>query len=481
MLGGRYRLDTLIGGGGMGEVWRAHDDVLNRSVAVKIIRPHLAEDANVRARLRVEAQLAGSLHHPGIVDVFDYGEDEEDGRAVPYLVMPLIDGAPLSAVLADRGTLSTGETMAVVAEVAAALQTAHDAGIVHRDLKPGNILVTPDARVLLVDFGIAQASGGEPLTQTGALVGTADYLSPEQARGRPATFASDLYSLGVVAHVCLTGELPFHRDTDVATAMAHLHDDPPGLPDSAPAEVSSLVGRLLAKEPDDRPASATAVALDAAPLATSVPTSPDSAPMLDGEPTMLDAAARPQASLPGIVQRPVDVAGPTGGTSATAGPSATADTGSPTSLIAPGAVALASQGAESDKPATGVEHRRDSRRRAWLLGVLALALVAGALGWLLMGGGDEVVVPDVEGMTQRAATARLESEGLKVTVEPVDVADRREGRVAEQDPQPGARVDQGSTVTLSVATGRVRIPVDKLEGSTYDEAVRLLDDLGLKA
>ncbi len=201
--------------------------MLDRVVAIKIIRPHLAGDENVRARLRVEAQLAGKLHHPGIVDVFDYGEDEEDGKPVPFLVMPLIDGAPLSALLAERGPLSTGETMAIVAEIAAALHTAHEAGIVHRDLKPGNILVTPDARVMLVDFGIAHAAGGEPLTQTGALIGTADYLSPEQAAGRTATPASDLYALGVVAYICLSGNLPFHRDSDIATALAHIQADIP--------------------------------------------------------------------------------------------------------------------------------------------------------------------------------------------------------------------------------------------------------------
>ncbi len=220
----------------MGEVWQGHDEVLDRTVAIKIIRPNLADDENVRARLRVEAQLAGKLHHPGIVNVFDYGEDEEDGKPVPFLVMPLIDGAPLSALLAERGSLSTGETMAIVAEIASALQVAHDAGIVHRDLKPGNILVTPDGRVMLVDFGIAHAAGGEPLTQTGALIGTADYLSPEQAAGRTATPASDLYSLGVVAYTCLSGNLPFHRESDIATALAHIQADTPALPETVPGE-----------------------------------------------------------------------------------------------------------------------------------------------------------------------------------------------------------------------------------------------------
>ena len=197
LLGGRYRLDKLIGGGGMGEVWQGRDEVLDRTVAIKIIRPHLADDENIRMRLRVEAQLAGKLHHPGIVNVFDYGEDEEDGKPVPYLVMPLIDGAPLSALLAERGSLSTGETMAIVSEIAAACASRTRAGSSTATSSPA----TSWCRLtggLLVDFGIAHAAGGEPLTQTGALVGTADYLSPEQAAGRygPPP-AWDFYSLGI--------------------------------------------------------------------------------------------------------------------------------------------------------------------------------------------------------------------------------------------------------------------------------------------
>ncbi|MEJ7634370.1 protein kinase [Aeromicrobium sp.] len=473
-LSGRYRLDELIGGGGMGEVWRAHDEVLDRTVAIKIIRPHLADDENVRARLRVEAQLAGSLHHPGIVDVFDYGEDDEDGRPVPFLVMPLIDGAALSAVLAERRTLSTGETMAIVAEIAAALAAAHDAGIVHRDLKPGNILVTPDGRVMLVDFGIAHASGGEPLTQTGALIGTADYLSPEQASGRPATSASDLYALGVVAHTCLSGALPFHRDSDIATALAHLQDEPPELPATVPHDAVALVNQLLAKNPDERPTSATAVAQVAAPLATSVPTSPGHAPFLDGEPTMPDAAARPDDNtLPGIVERPVTV-----------GASDAAATATLVGSVAPGAADTDPAGADQRGGSeVAAEHERGghSSRRMVLLSSVVVAIVAAALGWMLMSGSDPVIVPDVDGMTQSKATTRLEAAGLEVEVRKVNVAGGKAGEVVDQDPASGEEVDEGAVVTISVATGRIKVPVDTLIGSTYDEAVAELDKLGLRA
>ncbi len=443
----------------MGEVWQGHDEVLDRTVAIKIIRPHLADDENVRARLRVEAQLAGKLHHPGIVDVFDYGEDEEDGKPVPFLVMPLIDGAPLSALLAERGSLSTGETMAIVAEIASALQVAHDAGIVHRDLKPGNILVTPDGRVMLVDFGIAHAAGGEPLTQTGALIGTADYLSPEQAAGRTATPASDLYSLGVVAYTCLSGNLPFHRDSDIATALAHIQSDTPALPETVPGEAGLLVTGLLAKDPAARPASGTAVAHQASLLATSVPPPPGHAPVLSGEPTMPDASAAPASTLPGIVERPVSVGA--------------GDAEDPATLV----------GAPSGGSAVAAEHvRRRHPRRMALLSSAVIVLIAAVLGWMLLGNGtDTVTVPNVDGKSQSAATKQLEAAGFTVEVREVNVANAKAGEVVGQTPKAGTEADKASVVTLSVATGRVRIPVDDLVGATYDDAVAALDKLGLKA
>jgi serine/threonine-protein kinase len=471
LLGGRYRLDKLIGGGGMGEVWQAHDSVLDRTVAIKIIRPHLAGDESVRARLRIEAQLTGKLHHPGIVDVFDYGEDEEDGKPVPFLVMPLIDGAPLSAVLAERGPLSTGETMAIVAEIAAALHTAHDAGIVHRDLKPGNILVTPDARVMLVDFGIAHAAGGEPLTQTGALIGTADYLSPEQAGGRPATPASDLYALGIVAYICLSGNLPFHRDSDIATALAHIQADPPALPETVPDEVAVLVNALLAKDPSERPASGTVVAQHAGALATSVPSPPGHAPELGGEPTMPVAAPAPGSTLPGIVERPVSVGEHQ---DAATLPGVPADVWDPPTPVDPPA--------GGSMVADEEVGRRRSPRRMVLLSSVVLVLLAAALGWMLLGSGAETVtVPDVDGKSQSVATDLLTTAGLKVKVHKVNVADAKAGEVVRQTPEGGAEVDKDSVVTLSVATGRVPVPVDMLVGETYDEAAARLDRIGLKA
>lgn len=265
-LGGRYRLGDLLGSGGTGSVCQAQDLVLGRPVAVKRLRP--GQDPEVRARLRCEARLAGALHHPGIAEVYDYGEEtDEQGCVTPYMVMQHVEGTSLWQLLRERGTLGIVEVMGLVAQVAAALDVAHRAGIVHRDLKPGNILITPEGRAVLVDFGIARTLDTEPLTLTGTIVGTADYISPEQSAGGSATARSDLYSLGMVAYECLTGRKPFRRETQIATALAHLRDAVPPLGEEVPRGVRALVGSLMAKHPEDRPRDAATVARYAGTLA----------------------------------------------------------------------------------------------------------------------------------------------------------------------------------------------------------------------
>ncbi len=260
LLNGRYELGDVLGSGGMGQVWRATDTRLARPVAIKILRQGADQDATARARFRSEAQLAGSLHHPGIAQIYDVGEDESTPEHDPFIVMQLIEGTTLSQVLRERRTLPADEVTSIVGQVADALDTAHAAGIVHRDLKPSNIIITAAGRAVLVDFGIAWSATSEPLTATGSIIGTAEYFSPEQATGRPATARSDLYSLGVVAHHCLTGESPFRRDTPVATAMAQLHDPLPPLSDQVPPTLRTLITALTQKEPDHRPSSAALVA-----------------------------------------------------------------------------------------------------------------------------------------------------------------------------------------------------------------------------
>nr|WP_225311423.1 serine/threonine-protein kinase [Microbispora cellulosiformans] len=249
VLGGRYRLTSPIAAGGMGEVWRADDELLGREVAIKLLGRHVAGDSTFRDRFRSEARITAALTDHGIAQVFDYGETDD----VAYLVMELVKGEPLSAVLARNGALGPEVTLDVVEQTARGLQAAHRAGVIHRDVKPGNLLVTETGQIKITDFGIARALEAAPLTATGLVLGTAQYVSPEQASGDTLTPASDIYSLGVVAYECLAGRPPFTAETPVALALRHLNDTPPPLPGNVPAPVAALVMSMLAKDPAARP------------------------------------------------------------------------------------------------------------------------------------------------------------------------------------------------------------------------------------
>lgn len=252
---GRYRLDSMIATGGMGVVWRATDTRLDREVAVKVLKAEYADDPTFRSRFEGEARSAAALHHPGIAGVYDYGHDDT-GRLSPYLVMELVEGQPLSTLLAtarnDGRAIAPAVVQDLIAQAGEALGVAHRAGIVHRDVKPANLMVTADRTVKITDFGIARAADAVALTRTGSVMGTPQYLSPEQARGNPSTPASDVYSLGVVAFECLTGRRPFEAETPVATALAHLQQPVPPLPDTVPPALAAVVTRALAKDPAAR-------------------------------------------------------------------------------------------------------------------------------------------------------------------------------------------------------------------------------------
>ncbi|WP_249138470.1 serine/threonine-protein kinase [Phycicoccus avicenniae] len=251
-LGGRYSLTTRIASGGMGDVWEATDDVLARTVAVKVMRATTDEEPVFAQRFRDEALYTANLSHPNVATVYDYGEED----SLAYLVMELVPGEPLSALVQRRGALPAHEVRSIMGQAALALGAAHEAGVVHRDVKPGNIMVTPGGEVKLTDFGIARAVDGSGQTRTGEVLGTPHYLSPEQALGEPATGASDLYALGVVAHEMLTGRRPFEKNTPVATALSQVNDPPPPLPDDVPSELRALIEQCLAKAPAARPESA---------------------------------------------------------------------------------------------------------------------------------------------------------------------------------------------------------------------------------
>ena len=262
LLSDRYQLAERVAAGGMGEVWRGTDVLLRREVAVKVLLPSLMSDAEFIARFRTEARMMAALRHPGIVQVYDYGEDVEvDGSRLDFLVMEYIEGAPLSKWIRAAGKLGITETMSVVTQAAEALHVAHSAGIVHRDVKPSNLLVRPDGVVVLVDFGVARSTATTGITATNMVLGTADYMAPEQAVGQPVSAATDIYALGAVAYCCLAGRPPFTGDNPLQVVSQHLQVEPPTLPaGEIPASVAALVSRALAKDPADRYPSAAAFA-----------------------------------------------------------------------------------------------------------------------------------------------------------------------------------------------------------------------------
>lgn len=252
-LSGRYRLQRLIATGGMGQVWEATDSRLGRRVAVKVLKQEFSSDPEFLERFRAEARTVAMLNHPGIAAVHDYGETDMDGEGrTAYLVMELINGEPLNSVIKRTGRLSLRHALDMLEQTGRALQVAHAAGLVHRDVKPGNILITPTGQVKLTDFGIAKAVDAAPVTQTGMVMGTAQYIAPEQALGEDATAASDVYSLGVVGYEAVSGKRPFTGDGALTVAMKHIKETPAPLPADLPPNVRELIEITLVKNPGMR-------------------------------------------------------------------------------------------------------------------------------------------------------------------------------------------------------------------------------------
>jgi eukaryotic-like serine/threonine-protein kinase len=307
VLGGRYRLDEELARGGMAVVWIAQDPLLSRRVAVKLLLPQLAADDGLRTRFRNEAIAAAKLTHPGIVATYDTGDD--DGLA--YIVMELVEGKTLRSIIDQRDRLSVQDAVNITSQVADALEHAHRQGLVHRDIKPANVLVQADGRVKVTDFGIAKAAGGDDLTRTGTVVGTARYLAPEQVNGGPVDSRADVYALGLLLYEMLTGKPPFAADTDMATAVARLTNAPAPVRAARPEVTRGLedvVARSLARDPEYRYQSARAFqeALDASdddptgPLAAPTAVAPRPAPRTPARPVPPPAGTPPTA----VAQRP---------------------------------------------------------------------------------------------------------------------------------------------------------------------------------
>ncbi|MHB2022938.1 MAG: protein kinase domain-containing protein [Mycobacteriales bacterium] len=407
-LGERYTLLSPLAAGGMGEVWRARDDLLGRSVAVKLLRPGLPSEPEVLRRFREEARHAAALSHPGIAGVFDYGESGD----LAYLVMELVEGEPLSTLLSREGPLAPGRALDIVGQAGLALQAAHDAGVVHRDVKPANILIRPDGVVKLTDFGIARALDSATITRTGAVLGTAAYLSPEQASGRQVGPSSDLYSLGLVAYECLVGRRAFGAETPVALALAQIHEPAPPLPLQLPEPVRELVSRALAKDAADRWPTTGEFARRALALAS----------RYGGAPALTDTS----------VTQPLPVPGPQG-------------------------------------PPTSVLARREPSRRQVRAGFIATAAVVLIGGFFLLRScaiAARVRLPEVVGEARASALAVLHKDGLAVRLTSASSKTVGAGRVISERPRPGSLVDQGATVVLAVSSGP---PMVRVDSATYQD------------
>ncbi|WP_304106420.1 protein kinase [Mycolicibacterium bacteremicum] len=317
-LSGRYRLQRLIATGGMGQVWEGLDTRLGRQVAIKVLKAEFSEDSEFVDRFRGEARTVAMLNHPGIASVYDYGETEMDageGRTA-YLVMELVNGEPLNSVIKRTGRLSLRHALDMLEQTGRALQVAHTAGLVHRDVKPGNILITPTGQVKLTDFGIAKAVDAAPVTQTGMVMGTAQYIAPEQALGRDATAASDVYSLGVVGYESVSGKRPFTGDGALTVAMKHIKEAPPPLPPDLPPNVRELIEITLAKEPNHRYRSGGPFAdAVAAVRAGRRPPRPNSAPTIGrAAPAAIPSVTQARAAAAAEYRPPVTSARPRAGT-----------------------------------------------------------------------------------------------------------------------------------------------------------------------
>ncbi len=448
----RYELNHLIARGGMAEVYRAHDRLLDRPVALKVLFPELSIDRSFVERFRREAQAAANLSHPNIVPVFDWGEDS----GTYFIVMEFIDGRPLSAILKTAGPLSADRTADIGAPVAAALGYAHKHGVIHRDVKPGNVLITDEGQVKVTDFGIARAiNTEESLTQTGAVMGTATYFSPEQAEGVGVDARSDIYSLGVVLFEMVTGRPPFLGDTPVAVASKHVRDHPPApreLNPSIPPTFEAIILKAMAKDASHRYATAEDLRADLLRFN-------EGRTVL----AMDDATAL------------LAVAGTTQAVGAVGGQDQTQAVGVVGQGGAPGAD-------DGDEPTSN-----RTRTYAIILAVLlALLVVAGFfllrnLGYL--GGSASFNLPSVAGQTVQQATTKLEADGLVVRTTD-QVSSQKVGTVLSTDPAASSLVKKGDTVTLKVAVGpkvkKVTVP-SGLTGTTAQSAQAQLQQLGLTA
>lgn len=426
----RYELGEILGFGGMSEVHRARDLRLHRDVAIKILRADLARDPNFYQRFRREAKHTAALNHPSIVAVYDTGEAQTPSGKLPFLVMEYVDGVTVGKLIQRQGALPPQRALAVIADVCTALEFSHSRGIVHRDIKPANIMVTPTGAVKVMDFGIARAMNattGDRLTATSAVVGTAQYFSPEQARGQQVDARTDVYSLGCVLYEMLTGQALFTGDTPLSVAYQHVRERP--VPPSQrrtgiSADLDAVVLKALEKKPERRYQSAADMRADL---------------------MRVSRGNAPQASS-----------------------SASDDTDEAPGSAGPHTLALP------------VQQQRSGSRRGLIVGALGLVMLLVIAGVYIVGTMNRVTVPDVQGLTRQDALSQLTDRGLNPQVDTRPDGSVQEGRVIGTDPAANSSVSSGSDVTVNVSTGPEQRRIPDVSSLSYDEAVRTLRDAGFE-
>lgn len=491
----RYELGEIIGSGGMSDVYAAQDTLLGRDVAVKMLRSEMARDMNFRERFRREARNSSKLNHPNIVAVYDTGEETIDGIGIPYIVMERIHGNTLRDLLRNDGPMSPQEAAEILQPVCSALQASHDAGIIHRDIKPANIMLTNTGMVKVMDFGIARAldDSTSAMTQTSAVIGTAQYLSPEQARGKNADARSDVYALGCVLYEAITGGTPFQGETPFAVAYQHVQEDvtPPSermpeidLAPTALLNVDAVVMTSMAKHPGDRYQSAAEMGQDLELLSRGSVTQAARAhvaPSQEQFPTQTVGypethAAQPQQAYPETAM--AGAPGPASAAGTAAGAAGTLPANAPGAHTAPPTATTA-------KPSS---HLR------WLVAfiVIALLVIGAGYAWSVFNDrgsrrqsdnvaqSETVSVPNIIGLERNEAIAKLEEVGLRPEI--VDAPDPEvpEHHVVRTNPSVGSQLQRNTTVTVTVSTGKEDTQVPRLVNMTPQEASAALAEVGLE-
>jgi beta-lactam-binding protein with PASTA domain/tRNA A-37 threonylcarbamoyl transferase component Bud32 len=460
LLGDRYELDGVVGRGGMAEVYRARDIRLDRVVAIKTLRADLARDQTFQARFRREAQSAASLNNPSIVAVYDTGEDMSTGVPVPYIVMEYVDGRTVRDLLIEGHRLLPQRALEIISGVLRALEYSHQAGIVHRDIKPGNVMVTRNGDIKVMDFGIARAMSDAQatMTQTAQVIGTAQYLSPEQARGERVDARSDLYSTGCLMYELLTGRPPFTGDSPVAIAYQHVRENPvppSRLDPDMPPWADAIVLRAMAKSPNDRYQSAAEMQADIQRAASGMQVSAMAPP-----PTRADYYGYQDRTQRMGQQTAMGVG---------AAPTAV-------SPYQPGY-----QDGYGGYDGGGEEPRRSWARR-WLPWLIPLLVVIGAViaaALLLTSNGSSAYVPQVNGEPQAQAVAQIKSAGLVPQVVDKNSSTVQKGYVIDTNPANGNSIAKGGTVTVYVSSGAQKIQVPNVTGMQSAAAQQKLASVGL--